>query len=285
MQLMMQLMMGLDNYALPPALHEPADFSRENKRRGRQPIFLDTINVASTPAHSANMPRSPHTHHTITIGEGQDATAEVHRARSSTRPSFLESDGPSKVPSTNVVSLSTGNKQSRDKQRGDKGVQIRHNPTHYGPDSTPGYRATTITIDPLSPQDLTVHISLPLRDDLEATLEDFSRLRRLGRFREALELFEDRLTHFLDNRYVLVQYGLCLYEAGQIARLSELAEKQHLQNPHPKDAVQLCWTMLLFMAEAHTSMHVGIDIIDITTTALSMLNRSWPHLDSLEMRN
>jgi hypothetical protein len=137
--------------------------------------------------------------------------------------------------------------------------------------------ATVININPLVPQDVTVHISLPLRDDLECALEDFSRMRRLGRFKEALELFDDRLAHFLDNQYVLVQYGLCLWDGGHMAKLVELAQK-HPPSSRPTGALQLCWMIL------HSVAVVGPLNEDIISAMIPMLNHSWPHLSSVEVK-
>ncbi|KAJ9138772.1 hypothetical protein NKR19_g7699 [Coniochaeta hoffmannii] len=127
-------------------------------------------------------------------------------------------------------------------------------------------------------------MSLPLRDDLECVLEDFSRMRRLGRFREALDLFDEQLAHFIDNRYVLVQYGLCLYEAGHIARLSELADK-HRPSRRPKDALQLCWTLLVSVADVVLpDMEPNMRFDDIVPTIAAMLTGSWPGLSSVEVQ-
>ncbi|KAG7284310.1 hypothetical protein NEMBOFW57_010682 [Staphylotrichum longicolle] len=100
-------------------------------------------------------------------------------------------------------------------------------------------------LDPLSPQDVTVHMSCPVQDDLEGILEDCSRLRRLGHFAEAIALFRDRLSHFFDNRYVLVQYAQCLYEAGQYAEVVKLEEEMAPPRRTPPDALQIQWDMLL----------------------------------------
>ncbi|KAL2166096.1 hypothetical protein VTG60DRAFT_3304 [Thermothelomyces hinnuleus] len=116
----------------------------------------------------------------------------------------------------------------------------------------PGYgRWPMLRVELLSPEDVTAHMSLPVRDDLEDVLEECSRLRRLGHFADAIALFRTQLSHFLDNRYVLVQYAQCLYEAGQYNQLEKLAEEKapRRSNPNEADALQLNWDMLLLAAE------------------------------------
>jgi len=238
--------------------------------------------------------------------------------RTSTQPPFLQQkDLPSGLAPSSVVPIhdnGPGGNQLRGKQHSqrvrvvDKDTRLRvpgldgerrDYVSPYSTDSDSDIRvrrdntvvlkleeeAIAIFINPLKPQDVTVHMSLPLRDDLECVLEDFSRMRRLGRFREALDLFDEQLAHFIDNRYVLVQYGLCLYEAGHIARLSELADK-HRPSRRPKDALQLCWTLLVSVADVVLpDMEPNMRFDDIVPTIAAMLTGSWPGLSSVEVRD
>lgn len=143
-----------------------------------------------------------------------------------------------------------------------------------------------LRIDPLSPQDVTVHMSCPVQDDLEDVLEDCSRLRRLGHFVEAIGLFRDRLGHFLDNRYVVVQYAQCLYEAGQHAEVEKLAEKKAPPCVEPPDALQMNWDMLLLAAGGRRSSgHLHIDNKKGLVLAVKeVVAGHWPRLDSTEVR-
>ncbi|KAK0708856.1 hypothetical protein B0T21DRAFT_352885 [Apiosordaria backusii] len=146
-------------------------------------------------------------------------------------------------------------------------------------DTNHSNKSTNFFVDPTRPQDITVHLSLPVQDDLEDLLEECSKLRRLGHFHEALELFQDQLEHFYDNRYVLLQYGQCLLEAGQHAQLETLANNHWPSRP--QDLLQLGWDMLL-----HTA-HLGAqEIIDgrakACEAAMSLLRQRWPRLDSTE---
>lgn len=153
--------------------------------------------------------------------------------------------------------------------------------TDGGDGRGPG-RPVMLRVDPLCPQDVTVHMSLPVRDDLEDVLEECSRLRRLGHFATAIALFQDRLEHFLDNRYILVQYAQCLFEAGQYGRLQKLAEERRPQPRDPPDALQLNWDLLLLAAGigpyfARSNVH------RILPAITPVLMSAWPRLDSTEV--
>ncbi|KAL8364970.1 hypothetical protein RB595_003994 [Gaeumannomyces hyphopodioides] len=141
-------------------------------------------------------------------------------------------------------------------------------------------RAAVLHLDPLSPQDMTVHMSLPVGDDVEGVLEEFSRLRRLGRFSDALELFgKEQLGHLIDNRYVLLQYGQCLFEAGWVGELGRLAEQQATKAE--RDALGISWSLLKWMAEVETpALDEQRNILE---AGIVMLRGRWPALDSTEM--
>ncbi|KAK0672410.1 hypothetical protein QBC41DRAFT_24961 [Cercophora samala] len=134
-------------------------------------------------------------------------------------------------------------------------------------------------IDPMNPQDVTIHMSIPAQDDVEYLLEECSRFRRLGDFRQSLALFENQLEHLLDNRYILLQYGQCLFEAGQYSRLEAL---EHARWPSgPQDLLQLGWEMLLngaeYIAQGSTNQRTNT-----RQAATALLRRKWPSLDSTE---
>ncbi|KAK4200941.1 hypothetical protein QBC40DRAFT_279144 [Triangularia verruculosa] len=149
----------------------------------------------------------------------------------------------------------------------------------HGEDRDSSNEPANLFVDPARPQDITVHMSLPVQDDLEDLLEECSRLRRLGNFHEALGVFEDQLEHFFDNRYVLLQYGQCLLEAGQYVQLDLLA-KNHWPS-RSEDLLQSGWDMIL-----HTANLGAQGTIDAKgqahEVAMSCLRRKWPKLDSTE---
>lgn len=56
-----------------------------------------------------------------------------------------------------------------------------------------------------SARDVTVHLELQLFDDIDQELGEFSRLTRIGHFRDTRSFFDENLRAFLDNPYVFVQ--------------------------------------------------------------------------------
>lgn len=142
-----------------------------------------------------------------------------------------------------------------------------------------------VSVDPAFPQDVTLHLSLPVKDDLEDVLEEAARLRRLGHFSDAIALFTGTLGHFLDNRYVLVQYAQCLYEAGQYVQLGKLAEERPLRPLNHPDALELNWNLLL-AAAGQGSFKNPLDDDDTThfiAEIMTMVANSWPRIDSTEV--
>lgn len=84
----------------------------------------------------------------------------------------------------------------------------------------PGLFQTVFDVN--HPQDASVHLELPITDDLEAELEEFCRLQRLGNFSEAEDYFNDKLELYLSNPYVFVQYGQMLLEKGDYSAFERL---------------------------------------------------------------
>lgn len=68
--------------------------------------------------------------------------------------------------------------------------------------------------DTAEPQNLSVHLELPVSEDFEAGLEEFSRLKRLGNFKAAKDYFKGNLETYLDHPYVFVQYAEMLLAMG-----------------------------------------------------------------------
>ena len=106
----------------------------------------------------------------------------------------------------------------------------------------------TFLVDPLSAQDITVHMSLPVKDDLEDRLEESARMQRLGYFNEAMRILQELHERYPDNTYILVQYGQCLVDAGHFSHLNSIARvrKRHLD---PKHILEVIWTLLLVRVE------------------------------------
>lgn len=79
-------------------------------------------------------------------------------------------------------------------------------------------------------KDVTVHITLDVALDIEQELEEFSRLRRHGNFREAQKLFNDHLPERFDDTFCLLQYAHMLLEAGDLRGLTSLSQNQALRS-------------------------------------------------------
>ncbi|KAK8011525.1 hypothetical protein PG990_010490 [Apiospora arundinis] len=76
--------------------------------------------------------------------------------------------------------------------------------------------------DPSQQSDLTIHLKLPVQENLDDKIDEFCRLRRLGDFPSARKFFAQELADQDDNPYVLVQYAEMLLEQGDYATLAKL---------------------------------------------------------------
>lgn len=66
----------------------------------------------------------------------------------------------------------------------------------------------------LQTSDNTIHFSLDIAHDIEGHLEEVSRLRRWGHFKEATEYFAEALEHHLDLPRVALEYADLLVDQG-----------------------------------------------------------------------
>lgn len=73
-------------------------------------------------------------------------------------------------------------------------------------------------------KNVTVELELDIFPDVEDELEEFSRLRRLGRFTEANDFFQSKLTAQLENPYVKVQYAEMLLAQGDYTNFAAAVE-------------------------------------------------------------
>lgn len=249
-------------------LNVPA-FLQRDRNHGNQDASTDLA------LHQARTPLVLHNHDNresdSDVSDASDASAERRRVRF--------------AAGRDSGDWRRSRSRSRSRVRTVRDVRLYHREgsenDHLGPSAQP-----MLHLDPLSPQDVTVHMSCPVQDDLEEVLEDCSRLRRLGHFAEAIALFRDRLSHFLDNRYVLVQYAQCLYEAGQHAEVVKLEGEMAPPRIRPPDALQTQWDMLVLAAGG--SANGDLSCIDnkegISLAIKSAVAGHWPKLDSTEVR-
>ncbi|GJN66454.1 hypothetical protein VFPFJ_01444 [Purpureocillium lilacinum] len=143
----------------------------------------------------------------------------------------------------------------------------------------------TFELNPLEPQDVTIHMSLDATDDVEDVLEEFSRLRRLGRFNDAARHFDAHLEHFLDNKYVLTQYGRFLAERVNSSEFAKLAKRFPPQEAAVDDALELNWDLLVYLMGLDSDVETPVlqDVDKLGDKALDHLQESFPNLDSTEM--
>lgn len=84
-------------------------------------------------------------------------------------------------------------------------------------------------IDPTNSESLktvTVELEMVAREDLEEPIEEFHRLSRLGRFKEAKQLFNDHLGHHLDKESVRVPQGEMALARGDYGTFAAMREKE-----------------------------------------------------------
>lgn len=72
------------------------------------------------------------------------------------------------------------------------------------------------------PRDVSVRVQLEIKEDFGEQLEQFSRLKRLGRVREAQALFHDKFGHLSDVSYFVTQYAELLISAGDYKNFQKL---------------------------------------------------------------
>ncbi|KAH7307993.1 hypothetical protein B0I35DRAFT_413365 [Stachybotrys elegans] len=141
----------------------------------------------------------------------------------------------------------------RNYRRG-SGPRPRPPPTY--PEKTGDYgRTATLSINPADAPDLTSHLSLDLHGDLENTLEEISRLRRLGHFKNALSLAEAEIKPFLHNRYVLLQYAQLLMDAKRYKDIARL-RRDYEPVKNSSSLIELNWEMICQLAEITTELDI-----------------------------
>lgn len=79
---------------------------------------------------------------------------------------------------------------------------------------------------------MTIHAELEVLEDLDEELEEFSRLARMGNFREAKSFFDEKLRIFMDKPYVFVQYAEMLLRQGDYKSIQLLDDSRVFPNIH-----------------------------------------------------
>ncbi|KAI0140371.1 hypothetical protein BJ166DRAFT_117015 [Pestalotiopsis sp. NC0098] len=76
--------------------------------------------------------------------------------------------------------------------------------------------------DPEESNDLTVHLDLDIREDLDQELEEFCRLYRIGSFQKARSFFDRNLAEHLEKPHVFMMYAEMLFHQGSYHEICEL---------------------------------------------------------------
>ena len=149
--------------------------------------------------------------------------------------------------------------------------------------------------DPSEPaKDVIFKLSLPIKEDFEPILEEFCRLRRLGRFKDAKELFGSKLEHLGAVPYVLVQYGEMLLASGDYKSFrslqhwekypsSESEDEETIKDPC-LDKLEGNFWLLDFLAKVpHSQPTPEGDIFQAITNIVGKLSFE-PDMGSTEVR-
>jgi hypothetical protein len=119
------------------------------------------------------------------------------------------------------------------------------------------FNGVTTVLDPTQQaKNVAVELELEIVDDLEDELEEFNRLRRMGRFNEARKFFQERLDMHLSNPYVLVQYAEMLLSQGDYGAFDAVVSQDiraDLLDSHQYRYLKLYWRVLKVFRDRYDS--------------------------------
>lgn len=137
-----------------------------------------------------------------------------------------------------------------------------------------------------TPANTSIHMSLDVEEDLQVLLQEATTLRRLGHFKKAIALFEQRLGHHLQTPYVKMMYSQCLFAAGQYKTLEVLAEMT--TDPSEFLEIDLYWILVritLLLSPDDESPKTENIVNHTTYLILDLFDSKWSsHYNSLEVR-
>ncbi|KAL8392107.1 hypothetical protein RB595_002339 [Gaeumannomyces hyphopodioides] len=94
----------------------------------------------------------------------------------------------------------------------------------------------------------TVHLDLPVTQDLDDQLEEFARLSRLGHFEEARGFFRSTLVAHVDDPYIFIHLAEMYLESGDYKSVLSLDPNLVFERdqPHPSEPITLPhWNFML----------------------------------------
>ncbi|KAK4170178.1 hypothetical protein QBC43DRAFT_1387 [Cladorrhinum sp. PSN259] len=131
--------------------------------------------------------------------------------------------------------------------------------------SEPSIRRVDLVHDPSrATNDLTVQLEMELEEDWDTDLDEFCRLYRLGRFKEAKEYYRLNLTHVDSVPYVRVHYAEMLISCGDyqtfqaLERLPEFDAGGLGHKPEERDRGKLAanFELLALLSQTYTYKYI-----------------------------
>lgn len=116
----------------------------------------------------------------------------------------------------------------------------QHERDCYSPSRPPEPKGENVVFDAVhdpsqSSKDLCVQFDLPIEQDLSPYLADFCRFRRLGRFKEARDLYQSKLAKHSTMPYILIHYAEMLVVSGDYKSFRELVYPSRDEQNQPKN--------------------------------------------------
>ncbi|KAL2261548.1 hypothetical protein VTK26DRAFT_3924 [Humicola hyalothermophila] len=155
--------------------------------------------------------------------------------------------GPFNPPSQFTESEPEDSEESDKRETFDSKTPGNAQPSAFEGTDHPGYiapyvpgRRTDIVFDPSQAnKDITVTVEMELEEDRLLDLDDFTRLARLGRFKDAKAYFTATLEHRIINPWIQLSYAEMLLDCGDYTSLRSLctADVVFPASPGP-DAVE-----------------------------------------------
>ncbi|KAK3497801.1 uncharacterized protein B0T23DRAFT_426863 [Neurospora hispaniola] len=87
-----------------------------------------------------------------------------------------------------------------------------------------------------SSKDISIQLDVPIEHDLSPYLEDFCRFRRLGRFKEARDIYQSKLAQYSTIPYIFIHYAEMLVVSGDYKSFQELTFPGLNEEKDPKSA-------------------------------------------------
>ncbi|KAI0152447.1 hypothetical protein F4776DRAFT_601617 [Hypoxylon sp. NC0597] len=149
--------------------------------------------------------------------------------------------------------------------------------------------------DPSHDADITVHLKMPLQEDLSGSLEELCRLERLGDFASAREFFTENLQEYLDRPQIAIEYAEMLLEQGDYKALSELDDgvmsnvQGNLTDSGNIALLRMYWELIQVFAAHYKPGRPGaffkkLDVVDEAIHELQKIDPNRTNITSTEIK-